>query len=90
MLYRGGRPTSVVLLLLMVVAKLSLPLGRHPSLRLHHLLCLIGAARRLVPLAGVEVLQVRLMAAARVAVVASLVRPRAGVLTHASVWVRQL
>ena len=69
MLYRRGRPTSVVLLLLMVVSELSLPLGRHPSLRLHHLLRLVGAARGLVPLAGVKVLEVGLMTAARLAVV---------------------
>lgn len=59
MLYRRGRPTSVVLLLLMVVPKLSLPLGGHSPLGLHHLLRLVRAARGLVSLGGVEVLQVR-------------------------------
>lgn len=59
MLYRRGRPTSVVLLLLMVVSQLTLPLSRHPPLRLHHLLCLVGATRGLVSLVGVEVLEVR-------------------------------
>lgn len=59
MLYRRGRPTSVELLLLVVVAQLALPLSRHPPLVLHHLLCLIGAARGLVPLGGVKVLEVR-------------------------------
>ena len=59
MLYRRGRPTSVVLLLLMIVAKLSLPLSRHPPLGLHHLLRLVGTARALVALRRVEVLQVR-------------------------------
>jgi hypothetical protein len=58
MLLSRGRPTSVILLLLMVVPKLTLSLSRHSSLGLHHLLCLIRAARGLVPLAGVEVLQV--------------------------------
>lgn len=58
-LYRGGRPTSVVLLLLMIVAKLALPLSRHPPLGLHHLLRLVGAARGLVSLGGVEILEVR-------------------------------
>lgn len=60
MLYRRGRPTSVVLLLLMVIPKLSLSLSRHSPLGLHHLLRLVGAARGLVALGGVEVLQVRL------------------------------
>jgi len=90
MLYRRGRPTSVVLLLLMVVAELSLPLGRHPSLRLHHLLRLVGAARGLVPLGGVEILQVGLVAATGVAVVVARVGSRARVGTRAAVWVRQL
>lgn len=58
-LYRGGRPTSVVLLLLMIVAKLALPLSRHPPLGLHHLLRLVGAARGLVSLGGIEVLEIR-------------------------------
>ena len=60
MLYRRGRPTSVVLLLLMVIAKLSLPLSRHPPLRLNHLLRLVGAARGLMSLGGVKVLQIGL------------------------------
>ena len=59
MLYRGGRPTSVVLLLLMVVAQLSLPLSCHPPLGLHHLFRLVGAARALVSLRSVEILKVR-------------------------------
>lgn len=58
-LYRGGWPTSVVLLLLMIVAKLALPLSRHPPLGLHHLLRLVGAARGLVSLGGIEVLEIR-------------------------------
>jgi hypothetical protein len=58
MLLSRGRPTSVILLLLMVVPKLTLSLSRHSSLGLHHLLCLVRAARGLVSLAGVEVLQV--------------------------------
>jgi hypothetical protein len=58
-LYSGGRPTSVVLLFLVVVSKLALPLSRHSSLRLYHLLCLVGSARRLVSLGRVEVLQAR-------------------------------
>lgn len=58
MLYRRGRPTSIVLLLLMVIPKLSLSLSRHSPLGLHHLLRLVGAARGLVSLGGVEVLQV--------------------------------
>lgn len=64
MLYRRGRPTSVVLLLLMVIPKLSLSLSRHSPLGLHHLLRLVGAARGLVTLGGVEVLQVGLVVAA--------------------------
>lgn len=59
MLYRRGRPTSVVLLLLVVVAQLALPLSRHPPLLLHHLFGLVRAARGLVSLGGVKVLQVR-------------------------------
>jgi hypothetical protein len=58
-LYRGGRPTSVVLLLLMIVAKLALPLSCHPPLGLHHLLRLVGAARGLVSLGGIEILEIR-------------------------------
>ncbi len=58
MLHRRGRPTSIELLLLVVVSKLSLPLSCHPPLRLHHLLRLVGATRALMPLACVEVLQV--------------------------------
>lgn len=71
MLYRRGWPTSVVLLLLVVVAQLSLPLGRHPSLCLHHLLDLVGATRWLVSLAGVEALQVRAREGARIPKVAA-------------------
>jgi hypothetical protein len=56
-LYRRGRPTSVVLLLLVVVAKLSLPLSRQPPLRLHHLLRLVGSARGLVSLGRIEALE---------------------------------
>lgn len=59
MLYSRGRPTSVILLLLMVVAELALALSRHPPLGLHHLFRLVGAARGLVSLGGVEVLEVR-------------------------------
>ena len=58
-LYSGGWPTSVVLLFLVVVSKFALPLSRHSSLRLNHLLCLVGAAGRLVSLGRVEVLQAR-------------------------------
>jgi hypothetical protein len=61
MLYRRGRPTSVVLLLLMVIPKLSLSLSCHSPLGLHHLLRFVGAARGLVTLGGVKVLQVRLV-----------------------------
>jgi hypothetical protein len=56
-LHSRGRPTSVVLLLLMVVAKFSLPLSSHSPLCLHHLLRLVGSARRLVSLRSIEVLQ---------------------------------
>jgi hypothetical protein len=57
-LYRRGRPTSIILLLLVVVSQLSLTLGRHPSLRLHHLFGLVRASRRNMSLVGVKVLQV--------------------------------
>lgn len=67
-LYCRGWPTSVVLLLLMIVAKLSLPLSRHPSLSRHHRVGLVGAARGLVSLRSIEVLQVGArVAGARVA-----------------------
>lgn len=56
MLYRRGRPTSVKLLLLVVVAQLALPLGRHPPLVLDHLFRIVGAARGLMSLGGVKVL----------------------------------
>ena len=67
MLYRRGRPTSVILLLLMVIAKVTLPLSRHPPLGLYHGLCLVGAARGLVSLGGVVVLEVGLGVVAGVA-----------------------
>lgn len=65
--YRRGRPTSVVLLLLVVVPKLPLPLGSQSPLGLHHLLRLVGAARGLVTLGSIEGLQVGgLVRAARI------------------------
>lgn len=48
--------TSVVLLLLVIVAELPFTLCRHPTLCLHHLLYLIRAA--LVPLRGIKALHV--------------------------------
>lgn len=57
MLHRRGRPTSVVLLFLMVVPQLALALSRHPSLGLHNLLRFVRASRGLVALCRVEVLQ---------------------------------
>jgi hypothetical protein len=48
--------TSVVLLLLVVVAELPLTLCCHSTLRLHHLFCLIWTT--LEPLSGVEALNV--------------------------------
>jgi hypothetical protein len=57
-LYRRGWPTSVILLLLMIVSELTLPLSRHPPFGLHHLLRLVGAARGLMPLRSIEILQV--------------------------------
>lgn len=51
------RLTSIVLLLLMVIAKLALTLRSHSALGLHHLLRLVGPA--LEALGGVEVLKVR-------------------------------
>lgn len=86
MLHRRGRPTSVVLLLLMVIPKLSLSLSRHSPLGLHHLLRLVGAAGGLVALSGVEVLQVRLVVvSALFAEVGGRVWSRAGAGAHTSV-----
>lgn len=48
--------TSVVLLLLVVVAELPFTLCRHPTLRLHHLFYFIRAI--LVPLRGIEALRI--------------------------------
>lgn len=59
MLYRSGRPTSVELLFLVIISQLALPLSRQPPLVLLHLLGVVGAARRLMSLGGVKVLQVR-------------------------------
>lgn len=59
MLYRSGRPTSVELLLLVIISQLALPLSCQPPLVLLHLLGVVGAARGLVSLGGVKVLQVR-------------------------------
>lgn len=53
-----GRPTSVILLLLVVVAQFSFPLSRHPPLGLHHLFRFVRTARGLLSLAGVKVGQV--------------------------------
>ena len=58
MLFGRGRPTSIVLLLLMVIAELTLSLSRHPPLCLHDLLS-FARASWLVALSCVEVLQVR-------------------------------
>lgn len=68
MLYSRGRPTSVVLLLLMIIPKLALPLSCHSPFGLNHLLCLIGATGRLVSLVGIKVLEVR-WGSARIAVI---------------------
>ena len=57
-LYCRGWPTSLVLLLRVEVAELSFPLSCHPSLNLHDLLCLVVAARGLVALGGVEVVEI--------------------------------
>ena len=87
MLYRRGRPTSVVLLLLMVVPKFSLPLSGHSPLGLHHLFRLVRAARGLVSLGGVEVLQVGAgVRAARIAEVGHGVRAGTGAGGRASVY----
>lgn len=59
MLYRSGRPTSVELLLLVIISQLALPLGCQPPLVLLHLLGIVGAARGLVSLGGVEILEIR-------------------------------
>jgi hypothetical protein len=88
MLYRRGRPTSVELLLLMVVPELTLALSGHSPLCLNHLLCLVGAARGLVTLGRVEVLQVRLVRAARIAKVGAGVGTRAGTGRHAAIFTR--
>lgn len=57
-LYCRGWPTSLVLLLRVQVSQLPLALRRHPPLRLHDLLRFVRAARGLVALGGVEVVQV--------------------------------
>lgn len=64
-LYNRGRPTSLVLLLRVQVAKLSFPLGGHPSLSLHDLLCVARASRRVVSLRLVGVLEVLALALGR-------------------------
>ncbi len=85
MLYRRGRPTSIELLLLMVIPKLSFPLSCHSPLGLHHLLRLVGAARGLVALRRVEVLQVaRVVRAARLTEVADRVRTGSGAASNAA------
>lgn len=84
-LERRGRPTSVVLLLLVVVAQLAFALSSHASLGLDDLLGLVGSARRLVSLASIEVLEVGLVSAAGVAKLSHGVR--AGV-HGAAVWRR--
>ena len=77
-LFRRGWPTSVILLLLVVVAQLALTLRCHPPLCLHHLLGLarsrwlvlaaVGAVSTVaVALGGVEGLQVRWRVGARIA-----------------------
>lgn len=59
MLYRSGWPTSVELLLLVIISQLALPLGCQPPLVLLHLLGIVRAARGLVSLGGVKVLKIR-------------------------------
>lgn len=84
--FRRGWPTSIVLLLLVVVAELSLTLCCHPPLCLHHLLGLICTAGWLVPLASIEALEVGPRERARIAEIApgGLV-PRLGA-PHAGIW----
>lgn len=72
-----GKDGSLVLLLSVQVSKLSLPLSCHPSLRLHDLLCLVGASRGLVTLVGVEVLEVGSLGASGVIKVVNRMRARA-------------
>jgi hypothetical protein len=52
------------LLLRVQVSELPLPLGSHPSLSLHDLLCLVGASGGLVALGGIEVVEVLALALA--------------------------
>lgn len=83
--FRRGRPTSIVLLLLVIVAELSLALCCHPPLCLHHLLGLVAATGWLVPLAGIEVLEVGPGEGARITeVTAGRMVPR-GATSHA--WI---
>lgn len=54
----GRRLTSVVLLLLVIVAQFTFSLSGHPSFGLHHLVWFTGTALALKALVGVEVLHV--------------------------------
>jgi hypothetical protein len=84
--FRRGWPTSIVLLLLVVVAELSFTLCCHPPLCLHHLLGLIRATGWLVPLASVEALEVGPREGARIAEIApGRLVPRRGA-SHAGIW----
>lgn len=61
-----GWPTSLILLLSVEVSKFAFALGGHAPLGLHHLLGIVGAARRLVvSLLGVKVLEIGARRAAR-------------------------
>jgi hypothetical protein len=72
------------LLLRVEVSELTLPLGRHPSLRLQDLLRLVGASRRLVTLRSIEIMEIcSLRATTAVVEVVDRVSTRA---THSTIY----
>lgn len=85
MLHSRGWPTSLVLLFRVEVAELALPLSCHPSLGLHDLFRLVGAAGRLVALSRVKVVQVGARRAGRAVEVVDRVRSGTGAMRHSSV-----
>jgi len=71
------------LLLRVEVSELTLPLSRHPSLRLQDLLRLVGASRRLVTLGSIEIMEVCSLRATSVIEVVDRVGTRA---THSTIY----
>ena len=76
----------MVLLLRVQIAQLTLSLRCHPSLGLHDLFRLVGAARGLVTLSGVEVVQVGTLLPTRIIEIVHGVGSRIWAMGHAAAF----